>query len=225
MHSKRIQEKVKEDYNKIADAFSGTRQALWKDFNVFTPYYIPDSDVLDLGCGNGRLLYYLEKQGFRSYLGVDQSEALLQLARSKHPDQPFYLSDMSELSHLDQKFDSIFVIASFHHLPPDAQLKALKEWKKLLKPGGMIFMSNWNLWQMRFWPLWVKHFFYPRFGFLGLLVPWHSQVKRYYYAFTKRRLKLLFLKAGFSILEHDYVRHGKVSSRLRGQNILSILQA
>jgi ubiquinone/menaquinone biosynthesis C-methylase UbiE len=81
MHSKRIQKKVKDDYNQIAEGFSETRQFPWKDFECFKAYYRPNFAVLDLGCGNGRLLTFLENEGFKSYLGLDQSAELLKQAK------------------------------------------------------------------------------------------------------------------------------------------------
>jgi len=90
MHSRRIKEKVKEDYNEIADSFSGTRHSLWKDFDFFLPHYDASADILDFGCGNGRLLEFLEKHGYGSYLGVDQSEKLIGIARAKHAKADFW---------------------------------------------------------------------------------------------------------------------------------------
>lgn len=224
MHSKRIKEKVKHDYNEIAESFSGTRRFPWRDFERFLPYYDEKSRVLDLGCGNGRLLKFLEKHGYKSYLGVDQSEGLLAFAKKNHPKDKFLLADMSELPKTLEKVDAIFAIASFHHIPPQQQLKTLKAWKNLLNDDGVIFMTNWNLLQPRFWPIWMRTVIAPRYGLRGLLIPWHAKVNRYYYAFSKRRLKVLFKKAGFEILEHDYVLHGETASFLKGQNILSILR-
>lgn len=222
MHSRRIQKKVKKDYNEIAGEFAGTRQFPWKDFELFEEYYRSDFDVLDLGCGNGRLLQFLEKHGFKSYLGVDQSEKLLEIARNEHPKQRFLLADMSDLPDLGRKFDAIFAIASFHHLSPRWQLKTLREWRKLLKPGGYIFMTNWNLHQPKYWWLLVRSLIFPVYGVRGLLVPWRHTVNRYYFAFTKMRLARLLEKAGFVIVKNDYVKEGKTAKLLDARNILTI---
>lgn len=221
MHSKRIQEKVKRDYDTIAEDFSGTRQFPWKDFDLFLPYYEPDSSVLDLGCGNGRLLEFLKRHGFKKYLGVDQSAVLLKLAKKNHPKSRFLEADMSEIE-LKDKFDGLFAIASFHHLPPHKQLAALKNWRKMLKKGGYLFMTNWNLHQVRYWPLWIRAWVWPSYGFRGLLVPWHNIAKRYYFAFTKGRLDRLLKKAGYHVILNEYVRNGEVSNVLNGKNILTI---
>lgn len=220
MHSKRIQEKVKQDYETIAEDFSQTRQFPWKDFDCFLPYYKAHFSVLDLGCGNGRLLQFLKKYGYKSYLGVDQSPSLLNYARKAYPKEKFLLKDMTKP--LKEKFDALFSIASFHHLSPDQQLSTLKQWKQALKPGGFLFMTNWNLHAPRFWPLWLRSLLCPSYGFRGLLIPWQNQLRRYYFAFSRRRLNRLLQKAGFKVLVNDYVRNGETAKLFTGKNILTI---
>lgn len=224
MHSKRIQKKVKDDYNQIAQEFSESRQFPWKDFECFKAYYRSNFKVLDLGCGNGRLLTFLKKEGYKSYLGMDQSGELLKQAKKAHPKEHFIETDMSEALPVKEKVDAIFAIASFHHLPSKDQLQALKNWKKVLKPGGYIFMTNWNLHQRSFWPLLVRSFLVPSFGFRGVLVPWQKKVQRYYFAFTKRRLGKLLKQAGFTVLMNDYTRDGESATLFSGKNILTIAQ-
>lgn len=222
MHSKRIQEKVKHDYNQIAKDFSETRQFPWKDFELFKPYYRSNDAVLDLGCGNGRLLKFLKKEGYKSYLGLDQSAELLKQAKEEWPKEKFLLGDMSDPLPMKTKFDAIFAIASLHHLPPKDQEKALKQWKKVLKPGGYLFMTNWNLHQRSFLPLLLRSFLVPSYGRRGLLVPWQNKVQRYYFAFTKRRLAKILKNAGYEVLLNDYVKDGETATLFSGKNILTV---
>jgi ubiquinone/menaquinone biosynthesis C-methylase UbiE len=222
MHSKRIREKVKGDYNQIADAFSQTRQFAWKDFDLFLPFYKKNSKVLDLGCGNGRFLRFLTKHGYSSYLGLDQSENLLEIAKREHPKLNFRVGDMAELNEISENYDVIFAIASFHHLPPSLHLKTLKLWREHLKDDGYLFMTNWNLLQRRFWHRWLVCFSRPGFGFFGLLIPFNSEVERYYYAFSKRKLNRLLKKAGFKVVKNDYFKNGEAANFLSGKNIISI---
>ncbi len=222
MHSKRIQKKVKEDYNEIAKDFSESRQFPWKDFDLFLPYYKKTFAVLDLGCGNGRLLRFLEKYGFRSYLGVDQSKGLLDLARKEHPGMKFLCQDMSAPLKISVKVEALFSIASFHHLPPRDQLQTLKNWRGQLKPGGYLFMTNWNLHQPAYWPLWFRSLLWPSYGVRGLLVPWQNKIYRYYFAFTKRQLEKLLKQAGYTVFFNDYVRDGETATLFSGKNIVTI---
>lgn len=222
MHSKRIQEKVKHDYNQIAADFSETRQFPWRDFELFKPYYRSNDAVLDLGCGNGRLLKFLKKEGYKSYVGLDQSAELLKQAKKEWHKEKFLLADMSDPLPVKRKFDAVFVIASLHHLPPKDQEKSLKNWRKVLKPGGYLFMTNWNLHQKSFWPLLVRSFLIPSYGRRGLLVPWQNKIQRYYFAFTKRRLAIILKKAGYEVLLNDYVKDGETATLFSGKNILTV---
>lgn len=201
MHSKRIREKVKRDYDVIADDFSLSRRHAWSEFEFFLPYYKPRFKVLDLGCGNGRLADFLAKKGFAAYTGVDQSKNLLKIAQQKHPNLRFLQRDMTELSDLSQEWDAVFMIASFHHLPQADQTNVLKQVYGILKTDGYLFMTNWNLYQRRFWRAWLEMIFFRPLGWKGLSIRWQNTVRRYYYGFTGRELLRLLRGTGFQVLE------------------------
>jgi SAM-dependent methyltransferase len=231
MHSKRIKEKVKQDYDEIAKNFHSTRLNAWKEFDLFAPYIPEGLRTLDLGCGNGRLLKHLKAFSVREYLGVDQSKELISIAKKSHQDSfadfaVFDMSDPAELKGLESShFDVIFMIASFQHLPPVDQLRTLKLCRESLKDGGHLIMLNWNLNQRRFLRHWLKHIFcleFLRYGWRGLLIPWQDKVKRYYYSFTRRRLKRLIRLSGFKLVENRFVSGSKPASIFSGRNILTI---
>lgn len=206
MHSKALREKVKRDYNAIAGEFSKSRQRDWKEFEVFRPYLKKGMRVLDLGCGNGRLVDFLSEWRV-NYTGMDQSEELVKLARRAHPNEHFEVADMAELPAMKEKWDAIFMVASFHHLPRKEQLRVLKWVVVHLEKDGLLFMTNWNLFQWRFAGTWFKTLFWPRWGFKGLGIPWKGGVRRYYYAFTARELRKLLRAAGFTLLEEQKGRN------------------
>lgn len=74
--------------------------------------------VLDVGCGNGRLLEECARVGYvpTHYLGVDSSTLMIAEARQSHPGYHFEVLDMRELSRLTGSYDAICLIASYHHL-------------------------------------------------------------------------------------------------------------
>ena len=83
--NKEIQQKlldlVKQNYDEIADDFNQTRRKqLWPEIAKLAAE-VPDGDsVLDVGCGNGRLSAALNGKNIK-YVGVDNSEKLISLAR------------------------------------------------------------------------------------------------------------------------------------------------
>lgn len=81
-------------YDAFATTFSNSRKNLhWPELE----YIIEDiknnsyKSILDIGCGNGRFLEEAEKLGHipDTYLGVDNSEGMIQEARKLHPESLF----------------------------------------------------------------------------------------------------------------------------------------
>jgi len=67
---------------------------------------IPEgSRILEMGCGNGDLLSSLNPS---TGIGVDFSEKMIELARSRHPDLTFFQEDVNQLD-LDEKFEFIIL--------------------------------------------------------------------------------------------------------------------
>lgn len=223
MHSKRIHKKVKQVYDSIADDFSKTREVPWPVFNDFLAYIPQGARVLDLGCGNGRFYKFLSEHKETDYTGVDISSRLLAVAKERFPKAKWILSDMTECTS-SEAFDVILMIASFHHLSPEYQLKQLEWIYSHLKPGGHLLMSNWNLRQKSMWNHWLKRFFRLSWAFDHLMIPWANGNDRYYYSFTPGRLGALLRKSKLMVQRNDYERQGKKSNILNGANIITIAQ-
>jgi ubiquinone/menaquinone biosynthesis C-methylase UbiE len=148
--ARQLMEKVKHDYESIAEDFSQTRQNPWQEFSLFESFLHPSDRVLDLGCGNGRLLDFLHGK-IADYTGLDISQKLLQEARKKYSHGHFLVGDMLSLPFPDAFFDVVFCIASLHHIPSrDFREKVILEIKRVLKPQGFFILTVWNLWQLKF---------------------------------------------------------------------------
>ena len=78
-----IIQKTRDDYNKIAKFFAKTRNHTG-ELVKFKPLIKDGQYILDWGCGNGRLLYLLEKSDVK-YFGVDQSIQQIKLAKKIFP--------------------------------------------------------------------------------------------------------------------------------------------
>lgn len=212
VRSKELLEIVRNGYDKIAFHFDATRKkALWPEIYRFTAIVKDGDRVLDLACGNGRLLEALVKKEIK-YLGVDNSEELLSLARQNYPDQQFVLSDMLNLDNIgDEKFDHIFCLAALQHIPSrELRRAALIKMRFKLNTGGRLVLSNWNLWSKpSFKQKLIKRYFLRCFkdyqeDWNDLVFFWKDSMGqekglRYYHAFTKQELKGLALDAGFKI--------------------------
>ncbi len=213
-------------YNTIAKHFSDTRQYVWQELKPFHAFVKENDVVLDLGCGNGRL-YQIFTDLPISYIGVDQSEELLVLARKQFREGTFIQGTMTAIPLEDKSVDVIFCIAALQHIPGlDFQNKALEEMKRVLKPDGKVILSNWNLfgeWGLKQ----VRLGKYQDLGNGDFLVPWRDAEgsilgERYYHGFTLEELDSLFTGAGFVVDEQYYTKKENRSDKANGENIITI---
>jgi len=190
------------EYDQFADDFSATRDRAWPEFDIFMPAIKSGQRILDLGCGNGRLRKFLPTELIRpgDYFGFDISEKLLQIARKANPKDAFFRGNFgNSLPFGAQNFDWVISIAAFHHLlDKPSQKKFLNESKRVLKPGGKIFITTWVLPKKYFW----KNFWSGRVFSKNWIIPFGKEKHpRTYRKVTEKDLSRLLRKAGFTILK------------------------
>ena len=96
--------------------------------------------MLDLGSGAGEpIAAWLRAAGFR-VTGLDLSDAMLSLARARHPEGDWRRGDMRALD-LPDRFDGIVAWDSFFHLTPSEQPEALARMAAHLAPGGALLVT------------------------------------------------------------------------------------
>jgi SAM-dependent methyltransferase len=105
--------------------------------------------VLDLGVGAGRTAWVFSPQAKR-YIGIDYASAMIDHCRQRIPEaehRSFEVGDARDLRGIpDQHFD--FVIFSYNgldYIDHENRQKALKEIRRVLKPGGWFFFSSHSL--------------------------------------------------------------------------------
>jgi ubiquinone/menaquinone biosynthesis C-methylase UbiE len=104
--------------------------------------HLPErANVLDLGCGTGRLLDRLAaSQPDLRGIGLDFSEVMLRQARrtSRHRTQLIFVSGaVAPLRFADEQFDAVFSTFSFMHYPEPES--AIAEIRRVLRPGGRFY--------------------------------------------------------------------------------------
>jgi tellurite methyltransferase len=106
----------------------------------------PGTRILDVGCGSGRNLVYLLRQGFEVF-GVDSDPRALQAARhlaaSIAPGLPadnFRLEAIEATSFPNEFADFVISSAVLHFARSDDHFRAMLQgsWR-VLKPGGLFF--------------------------------------------------------------------------------------
>lgn len=98
-------------------------------------------NLLDVGCGTGYLIEILSKEKEADYHGLDLSEEMIKVAKSKDiPNSTFIRGTADNLPYKDNTFDIVCCSQSFHHYP--YQEKAIKEANRVLKPNGLYILSD-----------------------------------------------------------------------------------
>lgn len=117
-------------------------------------YVQPHSDILDIGVGGGRTTPYLASNA-KSYLGIDYSQAMVDACKQRFPDQDFAWGDATDLSSIaDDHFDfTLFSFNGIDSIPSDeGRIAALREIRRVTRPGGHIMISSHNARQLMFFP-------------------------------------------------------------------------
>lgn len=111
------------------------RDYVCKTFDAFLQLkekeLLPGKLVLDVGCRNECMRDYFEKKGF-TWMGVDSHPASDQVATGK----------MEALPYGGNTFDIVFVCHAFEHC--ERPVEALREFKRVLRPGGFVFIATPN---------------------------------------------------------------------------------
>jgi SAM-dependent methyltransferase len=128
-----------------------------------------NASVLDLGVGTGRVALALA-DGARRVVGIDRSPAMLALAAGKlitHPARLQLLAGEMAAPPLRGRFDLVLcALNTFLHLArPGEQLAALRAWRELLAPAGLLALDlpgpggdwgDWNPGERPLLPAWTR---------------------------------------------------------------------
>jgi len=207
---------VKRNYQEIAASFDATRKKeVWPEIRNLAADTKDGYRILDVGCGNGRLLEALKEKNIY-YLGVDSSAELIKLAKQNYEGRQFLVEDILNLNNISEtNFDRVYCLAVLQHIPSrELRLQALQQMSAKLNESGLLIISVWNLWQSsKHRPLLLKNFWLKILGkykldYNDLLFPWRDSSgkelsERYYHAFTKKELKKLARLAGLRIMRLD----------------------
>lgn len=104
-------------------------------------------NVLQLGCGDGKVSRYLsQKLHCKSYTAVDKDpRAIAKAEVTTHKDTKtiFQVADALNLPFSAASFDAVIEIDFLHRIP--TWKKALKEVRRVLRPGGRFLMKDYSI--------------------------------------------------------------------------------
>jgi SAM-dependent methyltransferase len=102
----------------------------------------PGTRMLDVACGPGHLVAAAARRGARA-TGIDFSATMVEEARRRNPGIDFSEGDAEALAAPDDSFDAVVIaFGMLHFAQPD---RALEEVHRVLRPGGRIAFTVWDL--------------------------------------------------------------------------------
>lgn len=135
--------------------------------------------ILDAGCGPGALLPVLQKHG--EVIGLDKSADALKFAQKY---AKVRRGDITKLTFKPNLFDVVVCADVLYHTWVDDETKALAEFYRVLKPGGLLIVRE------------------PAYNWMRGNEDRGSMTKR---RFSKNRLVTLLLGGGFKIRKVSYI--------------------
>lgn len=168
--------------------------------------YVKKGRILDIGCGDGLFLKYFKNCGLEVH-GIDFGKTASNYARDILGLDVF-TGSLEEAKYQSGSFDAVSLYAVLEHLPDPLQI--LREINRILKPGGILFISvpNFNSLESRIF----------RERWVAIKAPAHL------YHFTPATLRAFLLKAGFAIVEIKYISSEGRSTMGYSESIRYFLQ-
>ena len=99
--------------------------------------------ILDFGCGYGRVLGELYKEGYDKLIGLDFSPAMIAAARAQYPEIAFEQIESLTIPLPDASVDGVLLFSVLTCIPTDeGQRELLREVNRVLNRGGLLYISD-----------------------------------------------------------------------------------
>lgn len=135
-------------YEASHNRWIGGRARAFREFTADLIAVAPGESVLDLGCGPGELAMALARRVGPNgrVAGIDLSKALVAGARRKAKRAglaiDYRVASVEQLPFADASVDVVVSSLVMHHLAPEVLARAVREIRRVLKPGGRVFVID-----------------------------------------------------------------------------------
>ena len=139
------QEEYIHGYTEEHRAFLSSRTAE-REAGFFLPFLKPGMRLLDCGCGMGALTTSLaQRLAPGQVIGIDREESQVAAARGWAAEKGvtnvrFEVGSIYEIAYPDASFDAVFAYTVLEHTREP--LQAIREMRRVLKPGGVIGLCD-----------------------------------------------------------------------------------
>lgn len=140
--------------------------------------------VLDAGAGNGWDSKFF-KENELEVISIDISAEMVNTCKEKGLEA--YVMDFYKIEFENETFDAIWSLNSMLHIPKEDFVNILNEFKRLLRPNGLMYIGIWG-----------------GFDREGLLVEDKQTPKRFFNAYTDDEIKKVVSQT-FDIVEYNNI--------------------
>jgi SAM-dependent methyltransferase len=126
-----------------ADLLRGREPTFRKRFTPLLPK-AKGARILDVGCGYGEFLYFLQRAGYRHSCGIDLDSEHINIARGLGVRRVHH-ADAREFLRSPHEYDFISAIDVLEHFPRHEVIDLLECARRALKPGGRFLCQVPNL--------------------------------------------------------------------------------
>ncbi|RLI99212.1 MAG: class I SAM-dependent methyltransferase [Candidatus Aenigmatarchaeota archaeon] len=135
-------EKTIQVYEELAEDYCKAHSDIAEIKNIADNFLkkLKGKKVLDIGCGPGRDAKYFSENGLE-VTGIDLTSSFVEIASQNAPKAKFIKMDMRKLEFPENTFDGIWACASFLHIPKKDAKNTLLEFRRVLKPKGLLYLS------------------------------------------------------------------------------------
>jgi len=101
------------------------------------------NSVLDVGCGNGEKTFFIS-QHVKRVVGIDPDKNIIKAAQTNfvRKNLVFQVGQAESMNFPSSSFNSVLFNESFHHIPVEKQVEALRESCRVLEPKGRVLITE-----------------------------------------------------------------------------------
>ncbi len=112
---------------------------------IYEQLPLDNKNILELGCGKADITRLIATGGTGRKITateVDEIQHAKNLLIDDLPNVTFIIAGSEKIPADDASFDIIFMFKSLHHVPTELMADALREVERVLKPGGIAYISE-----------------------------------------------------------------------------------
>jgi 2-polyprenyl-3-methyl-5-hydroxy-6-metoxy-1,4-benzoquinol methylase len=120
----------------------------FKSYHSYFGNFLPrdkNSPILDIGCGTGHFLYYLKKQGYNNFLGIDLSLDNINFCKKNITPHVELIDAFDYLLEKNFFYRVIIANALLEHIPKERVISFLKLIHNSLRDDGFLLMTTPNM--------------------------------------------------------------------------------